>query len=337
MNSYAYSDMEKIVHDGESGNIYRVTDNGDAPLVIIMRGLPGSGKSSIAHLWHAGASNRVIVSRDDFRRVLFCDEGALPRDKEAVISDVISSSVSSSILNGMDVVVDATHLRRSHMVGVARTAHDAGASIAVVNVTTPVDVAIANDSLRAKRGGRRVGEEVIKDLNTRFAGWENDSNNLTADSLVSAEQSFAPYHCTSGIDTPTVLFDIDGTLAKMADGGRSPYDWHRVLEDSPNDPVINQLNLNRKAGNAIVIFSGRSDECREDTEKWLAMHNIEYDALFMRKAGDTRKDDIVKREMLEIVEQNYGPVAGIFDDRNQVVDMFRSVGLTVFQVDYGDF
>lgn len=333
----AYADMERIVHNKDNANIYHVTDNGDAPLVIIMRGLPGSGKSRLAHMWQQGASNRSIISRDDLRHVLFCEEGALSRQKEEVISGVVSSTLEGAISRGMDVVVDATHLRRSHMVDVARTAHAAGASVAVVNVTTPVDVCVTNDLSRAENGGRRVGKDVITDMHTRFHGWNNTDNNLTADSIVSEKQAFALYRCTSGIDTPTVLFDIDGTLAKMVDGGRSPYDWHRVLEDTPNDPVIRQLKINRDAGNTIVIFSGRSDECREDTEAWLAMHNIAYDALFMRKSGDTRKDDIVKREMLEIIEKNYGPVVGVFDDRNQVVDMFRSVGLTVFQVDYGDF
>ena len=35
------------------------------------------------------------------------------------------------------------------------------------------------------------------------------------------------------------------------------------------------------------------------TERWLVRHEITYDALYMRRAGDRRKDTIVKREIYE--------------------------------------
>lgn len=340
MSSKAYLDMERIIDNGVDGNIYSVVENDGAPTVIIMRGLPGSGKSSIAQTWafgQEGETGRAVISRDDLRIAFFGEEGALSSEKEMTISEAVEQAISSALARGIDVVVDATHLKRAHMMGVAKVAYTSGASIAVVNVSVPAETCINNIAVRVSFGGRHVNSDVITDMNTRFSGWNEKKNNLTEKDLQDAKPNFAPYRHNSVIDKPTVLFDIDGTLAKMVEGGRSPYDWHRVMEDAPNTPVINQLKINRAAGNEIVIFSGRSDECRKDTEAWLSRHGIEYEALFMRKAGDNRKDDIVKREMLEIVEKNYGPVVGIFDDRNQVVDMFRSVGLTVFQVDYGDF
>lgn len=57
----------------------------------------------------------------------------------------------------------------------------------------------------------------------------------------------------------------------------------------------------------------------------------------MRPEGDSRKDSVVKEEMYnEHIKYKYN-VKAIYDDRQQVVDMWRDLGLTVFQVDKGDF
>jgi len=57
----------------------------------------------------------------------------------------------------------------------------------------------------------------------------------------------------------------------------------------------------------------------------------------MREAQDTRKDSIVKQELYQKYVQDKYNVSFILDDRQQVVDMWRSFGLTVFQVAEGDF
>jgi hypothetical protein len=64
---------------------------------------------------------------------------------------------------------------------------------------------------------------------------------------------------------------------------------------------------------------------------------LPYEGLFMRPAGDTRKDSIVKREIFDAEIAHRWRVIGVFDDRRQVVRMWRALGLTVFQVAEGDF
>lgn len=60
-------------------------------------------------------------------------------------------------------------------------------------------------------------------------------------------------------------------------------------------------------------------------------YGILYD-LFMREA-----DYIVKAELFDkYVRHNYN-VIGVLDDRTQVVNMWRSMGLTCLQVAPGDF
>jgi hypothetical protein len=57
----------------------------------------------------------------------------------------------------------------------------------------------------------------------------------------------------------------------------------------------------------------------------------------MRRAGDRRKDWVVKSELYrEHIEPRYD-VLLVLDDRDQVVRAWRGLGLTVFQVAEGDF
>ena len=87
----------------------------------------------------------------------------------------------------------------------------------------------------------------------------------------------------------------------------------------------------------IILLSGRPDDCREPTKQFLKKNKIPYDELFMRKSGDQRKDAIIKRELYEENIRDKYNVRFILDDRDQVVDMWRQLGLPCFQVNYGKF
>lgn len=133
---------------------------------------------------------------------------------------------------------------------------------------------------------------------------------------------------------PAIICDLDGTLALMQ--GRGPFEWHRVKEDAPNHVVIDLLRRYDKT-HSIIIVSGRSEECRIATQAWLVLNNVPYDHLYMRPAGDFRKDAEVKREIFdEKIVERYD-VAFCLDDRNQSVEFWRSLRLTCFQVAPGDF
>lgn len=132
-----------------------------------------------------------------------------------------------------------------------------------------------------------------------------------------------------------IIFDIDGTLALM-NGKRSPYDWHKVDIDDLNEPVFEAYKAFKENGFKIVICTGRDGECEELTKEWLEFFGITYDDFYMRTPNDMRKDSIVKMEFLdEILNKFY--VSFVMDDRTQVVDMWRGVGLSCFQVADGNF
>jgi phosphoglycolate phosphatase-like HAD superfamily hydrolase len=136
-----------------------------------------------------------------------------------------------------------------------------------------------------------------------------------------------------------VVFDLDGTLANLDHRLHLSItkDWRGFFAAVGNDkPIVHAILVAQamwQAGHRVEIWSGRSDECRAETERWLALALVPYDALLMRTAGDVRPDDVIKQEFL----RGGGQPDLIFDDRDRVVAMWRSLGIPCFQVAKGDF
>jgi uncharacterized HAD superfamily protein len=133
-----------------------------------------------------------------------------------------------------------------------------------------------------------------------------------------------------------IICDIDGTLADL--GKRSPFDYENVDRDEVKHAVAEAVRVFHNAGYKIILFSGREDVAMKKTKAWLAVNEIPYDALYMRKANDYRKDAIIKLELYEAYVKDKYDILMVLDDRDQVVRMWREeLGLPCFQVDYGNF
>ena len=320
--------------------------------LVITRGLPASGKSTWARRWVQDSPRRARVNRDDLRENLF----GLPRldhEGETAVTVAQRSCVESLLRSGRDVVVDDTNLRSRYARGWADLAASVGAGFEVRDFTdVSLEVCLQRDADRLAAGRRGVGEPVIRQLHQRFlaagplppvrrpdpgahpetGGRAGAGSSADAGSGSSAGSgSYLP-----DPELPTAwLVDVDGTLALMS--GRSPYDWARVGEDRPNHPVIDLVRGLAGAGHAIVVVSGRDGSCRPQTLDWLSRHGIPCDELLIRSAGDSRKDSVVKREIFDREIRPRWQVRGVLDDRQQVVAMWRALGLTCAQVASGDF
>jgi predicted kinase len=308
-------------------------------LLVITRGLPASGKTTWAREWVAAGRDRARVNRDDLRANLF-GRDVLPYAQEEAVTVAQRAAVEALLRAGHDVVVDDTHLRVKYARAWADLAVRLGARFEVREFTdVPLEVCLERDAARLAAGQRGVGPELLRDLHARFvAAGRMPAVVPTAPPRAQAGAAGAPAAGTYVPDPalpPAWLVDVDGTLALMQ--GRSPFEWHRVGEDAPNPPVVELVRSLRAAGNAIVVVSGRDGVARRDTEAWLDRHDIPHDALLMRTAGDSRKDSIVKREIFDGRIRHVWQVKGVLDDRDQVVRMWRDLGLTCAQVAPGDF
>lgn len=133
------------------------------------------------------------------------------------------------------------------------------------------------------------------------------------------------------------LVDLDGTIA-LHQGQRNPYQWQRADLDRPNRAVVTTVQALHAHGLAIVYLSGRPESSRAITLAWLAEHVGVPGPLHLRADSDSRKDAVVKRELFTRHVKPAYRVLGVFDDRQQVVDMWRNeLGLVCFQVAPGNF
>lgn len=143
-----------------------------------------------------------------------------------------------------------------------------------------------------------------------------------------------------------IAFDLDGTLADITHRlhfiQSKPKDWKSFfaacVDDEPIEPIVRLCyQLMQDYSFEVEIWSGRSDEVRTQTDEWLRKNWLgDHSILRMRKVGDYRPDHVVKGEWFDSLGEHEKPVIA-FDDRQQVVDMWRSKGVICCQVAPGNF
>lgn len=146
------------------------------------------------------------------------------------------------------------------------------------------------------------------------------------------------------------VFDLDGTLAngehRLHFITGETKDWRSYFAacggDQPIPHTIELLQAILSRGvDRVEIWTGRSDEVRDETHAWLRRQLGpgdfgrfgQIDAIHMRAAGDHRNDDELKAEWIV----KYGRPDLVFEDRDRVVAMWRANGVPCFQVAPGAF
>lgn len=136
------------------------------------------------------------------------------------------------------------------------------------------------------------------------------------------------------------LFDLDGTLADInhrlhhVQNGNKNWDafYAACPSDGPKHDIIELARMCQDAGHQIIISSGRSENVRAQTEKWLDDNNVPFHKLFMRPNACFTPDQALKKAWLD--QGLFGPKENILfvvEDRDRMVQMWRQQGLTVLQ------
>lgn len=139
----------------------------EQPVIYVMRGLPGSGKSTQARELSARIGAEV-VNRDALRLALLGSYWTGVPEDEAMVSFYERSLVSDNLSKGRSVIVDATHVSFASVRAWEPYAQKYGARIEVIDVDTSADICVTRNKVRERRGERFVSEEVIRDMAEKF-------------------------------------------------------------------------------------------------------------------------------------------------------------------------
>lgn len=288
--------------------------------LVMLRGLPASGKTTWAQSWVCEDSlNRIRTNRDDLRRM--CGMVGYEKTRERYVNLLQEEMVKKALENGMSVVVDDTNFSSHREPLFRRIAEESGATFEVKEFDTPVRECLYRNARREKP----VPEKVITDM------WYK--NYFSKQPPVAQQDTNR---------TSAIICDIDGTLA-YNDGHRGWFEEAEVYDDEVRWEVLVAVKALQSfwGGRIPIIFmSGRSEACRDETERWLrekcqTFDTEQNDELHMRKIGDSRPDAIVKREMYDEFIRDKYLIRGVFDDRPSVCDMWRELRLPLFDVGPG--
>lgn len=161
------------------------------PKLTILRGLPASGKTTLAKQLVKDSGNTVRLNRDELRSMLFNGKWSGPR--EGVIKKLEREMARVALQSKQSVVVDDTNLTEGHRVSWSQLAQECSATFAVEKFDTPVRTCVSRDFERHLNGDRAVGPAVIYRM--------------------AAENGLLDF---GEPQQPIVLVDLDGTLCEIS-------------------------------------------------------------------------------------------------------------------------
>jgi predicted kinase len=122
-----------------------------------MRGIPGSGKSTIAARL-AEATGAIIVSSDTIRKRLYGSEEI--QGEGHVVFFWLRSDVANALEQGLDVIIDSTAISMTSVRQYSAIAEYFGATVQVIEVLPSLETCKKRNAGRS----RKVPEHVIEGM-----------------------------------------------------------------------------------------------------------------------------------------------------------------------------
>ncbi len=264
--------------------------------VIITRGLPGSGKTTFAEQYVKDNPNSVIVCKDEIRKRLGVGYGGKRCPK---VVQVWTELILYNLHRGKSIVIADTNLDSLMIHNIKALVNPKYRDDYDIEIKDfrDVDYKICIDRCASRPEGREYWEEVILRMKDEWI-----------DPIIITQDASLP-RC--------VITDFDGTIVIPSD--RDMFSGEGSEYDVKNEIVCEYLMFAKMMDYKIFILSGLEEHYRYNRESYLSANGIEYDNLYMRKTGDSRKDFEIKDELFkEHIEGKYF-VHSILDDRVQML------------------
>ena len=137
-----------------------------------------------------------------------------------------------------------------------------------------------------------------------------------------------------------VIFDLDQTVFDIRHrehlipnevNGSTWLEFNAAcVDDTPIEAVTDLILMYDEAGYEIVYLSGRGAEVADQTREMLAREGLPVDQLLLRPTGDYTPGPELKKFWVEHLGPQF--VMAAYDDDLAIVEMYRGLGITAFQV-----
>lgn len=306
--------------------------------LILTIGAPASGKSTWAQTRAKEYDGVTIAERDQIREEYAKSIGRVPWDKdwgdeeEKEVTAIQTSKVVSDLERFQEVIVSDTNLNLRTRLKWQHMAKELG--VELIHVRFPVFHNVLLRCNAKRESWKRVPDKIMNRMIINMV--ENFPVGVNDNAYYGVSNGGIQHG--SGIGTfKGVVVDLDGTLAEIHD--RSPYEDEKVEQDRINSDVLDVVKGLHSLGYDITIMSGRDEgRSRAPTRRWLNAHGVPYNRLYMRPPGDSIKDNVVKHDLMIGLYEVHGAVPCMaIDDRDQVVRLWRDMGIRCLQVADGNF
>ena len=288
--------------------------------LVIIRGLPGSGKSTWAKAWvNEDPINRVRLNWDDMRNMMG-PYWVPERENTNVLKELREKFLKHMMERNWDIVCDNMNLNPKEIEfyeNIVKEFNEDGHpyTIEFKDFFISVEECIRRDAMRANP----IGEKTIKSLFHKYMP-------LIVGSEHRKKIESQP---TYRADKPDcIIVDMDGTLAFNLSGRSFFDDIDMIKYDTPLLATVSILRAMKMTGTCnIFIVTGRSEKSREATEVWLTENNIPFDKVFMREDGDFSHSNDFKQKVYEDNIKNNYNVLFVLDDDTKCMKMYQEQGL----------
>ena len=304
--------------------------------MLILSGLPASGKTTVAKEWLAeDPTNRERVNYDNLRIELFGEGWKFNRPEEDKMQAYARGLVEGWLIHGKSVVIDNTNLTEKVRERWAALGRKYGVNIVQQEIDTPVAECVRRDSERIGRA--RVGRAVIERMALLhgFIDWADYPRDFVIFDMdgTLADCEHRRHHVKVPECTCQTLTKEQSTTEHCAKETFKK-NWPAFFKDCREDPPVKMIVMLAQILQKhfdILIVSGRPiNLCGQATEAWLEEHlGVPYLHLFMAP-GDHHSDVEVKQEILDHLPKDR--IAYVIDDRPAVLRMWRENGLTTLAV-----
>lgn len=285
--------------------------------LIILSGLPGSGKTKYADYILKHDKNAIRLSKSDIRNMLFSSMEWQGIQKEKIVL-LTHLELLKFLLNcGKNIILDDINLNQENidLYNNIKEVSDGSVEISHISMDVSVEKCIETDS----QNQNPIGRETILQL-ARTHG------------LIKPEKQFVIY----GLDDTIAVTNMRRDLCSNRMTGefdQEAFDSSEFLHyDEINEDVVNKLYEDYNRGYEIIIVSARKEKLRKETESWLDTNNIPFAKLILKPDVDNSSEEDYKCRVFRNAFYDIMLCRRVVDNGSNVVKMWKKEGVVVHEI-----